>query len=157
MRSFNLTSAIATPGINSIIAGDVINNSVYLIHSSVPVKIGEYSSLLKSYKDNKFTEDLKRSVKISPDGKAFILVQADNESVRLIISAADGSWTKELRLDSDVYLKNQYGSGDINFIDNNKLVFNDSSSIWLIDFNKDGAKINQLSKNDTKILGVLIK
>jgi hypothetical protein len=155
--SVNLSSTVAAPGLNSIIAGDTYNNSVYLIYGSVLTKIGEYNSLLKSYKDNRYMEDLKRSVKLSPDGKTYALIQADKESVKVKIIAVDGSWTKEIRLDSDVYLKNQYGTGDINYIDNNKIEFNDSSSIWLINFNKDTQQITQLSNNDARILGVMIK
>lgn len=153
----NLNSAVAAPGLYSIIAGDAYNNSVYLIYGSVLTKVGEYNSLLKSSKDNVYMEDLKRSVKISPDGKTYTLVQADKDSVRLIILAADGSWTKEIRLDSDVYLKNRYGTGDINYIDNDKLVYNDSSSIWLINFDRNTQQISQLSNKDGRILGVMIK
>jgi len=155
----NLDSAISTPNINSIIADDQEKNALYLISGSVYTKIGEYAALLKNYDGTGMVEDLQRSVKISPNGKLICVAQLGKDSVALKIMASDGSWTKELKFDSDAYMRSRYGSADVDFLDNNKIVFNDQSYIWLIDLGQDDPLITKIpeSYENIYIKGVMVK
>lgn len=155
----NVDNAVASPDFYSIAAGSREDNSVYLIHNQVPTKIGDYSAMLKSYNANGISEDINRSVKFSPDGKTLCAAQLDKNSVILKVMAGDGANTEEIKLDSDAYLKSRYGSADFKYMDNNRIIYWDTSNIWLITLDKDGPKIGKFPKTEenTAILGIMIK
>ena len=156
--NIKVDSAVASPDYYSIVAGSREDNSLYLIYNSIPTKIGDYSAMLKSYGANGLTEDIQRSVKYSPDGKSICTAVLDKASVVLKVIAEDGSKTDEIRIDSDAYLKSQYGSADFKFIGNSKIIFYDQNYIWLIDLGKDEPQISKFPKSDgnTSIRGVII-
>lgn len=150
----NVESAVATPDLLSIIAVSSEDNGVYLIRGGNTVKLAEYKALLSSSQEAGALEVMGKSIKIASDGKTISIALKDKNSVIVRIIAVDGTWSKDLRLDSDSYIDNQEIYSELSYIDNSKIAFKDKSSLWLIDLNYSEPEITKISHDNSIIKGL---
>lgn len=151
-----LDDVVADNELKAIIASDSENNSVYLITGGTSRKISDMNSLLKSVSESGITTDLKRSVKISPDRKTFCIAKVEKDGVLIYIMAVDGTWSKEVRLDSDAYYLTQYGTAELEYINNSRILYKDISAIWSIDLQGENPEILRTIIDEKKLNGVMI-